>query len=527
MSKVICHLFILAVFCYGIGDIDRTVWYVHPDSALNSIQAALDSCADNDIVLVGRGTYYENIVWPNAQSISLLSQWGPDVTVIDGDSVARVITIADPAVDTTTLIRGFTIQRGAANGQGGGILCMNGADPVIKGNIICDNVADNGGGGVCILDGCSPIIINNIITHNVALTLNTQRGGGILCLPNTSPVITGNTITENVAGIYAGGIGLYQSSATITDNIIADNKVLSGHGQGGGIVISLGTPLISGNMISGNASAGGCGVWIYWASPIMLGNTITENVRSGSWGGGTVNIIESSPIIRGDTITNNQTDDGYGAGVICTQNSAPVIDSCVITNNIGTGLYSSVWSEPTITYCNISRNAGDGLCFNECSTATVMYNNIRDNERHGVYCLVNGNPKINYNDIAGNGWYGVNNATPSIIINAENNWWGDSTGPYHPDSNPGGSGDPVSDYVDFIPWLFDSVTSIEEEFTSTPIRKSSYRSTIFSGHLLLPEGRNCKVFDITGRVVTPDKIKPGIYFIEINGVISHKVIKIK
>ena len=25
---------------------EPTIWYVHPDSALNSIQAALDSCAD-------------------------------------------------------------------------------------------------------------------------------------------------------------------------------------------------------------------------------------------------------------------------------------------------------------------------------------------------------------------------------------------------------------------------------------------------------------------------------------------------
>lgn len=34
---------------------DRTIWYVHPDSALNTIQTGLDSCADNDIVLVAPG----------------------------------------------------------------------------------------------------------------------------------------------------------------------------------------------------------------------------------------------------------------------------------------------------------------------------------------------------------------------------------------------------------------------------------------------------------------------------------------
>ena len=51
--------------------------------------------------------------------------------------------------------------------------------------------------------------------------------------------------------------------------------------------------------------------------------------------------------------------------------------------------------------------------------------------------------------------------------------------------------------------------------------------TIFSGPLLLPTGNVCKVFDITGRVVTPQYTKPGVYFIEIDGQIQQKVIKVK
>ena len=51
--------------------------------------------------------------------------------------------------------------------------------------------------------------------------------------------------------------------------------------------------------------------------------------------------------------------------------------------------------------------------------------------------------------------------------------------------------------------------------------------TIFSGPLLLPEGKNCRVFDITGRVIAPEKIKPGIYFLEVDGDITQKVIKVK
>jgi len=51
--------------------------------------------------------------------------------------------------------------------------------------------------------------------------------------------------------------------------------------------------------------------------------------------------------------------------------------------------------------------------------------------------------------------------------------------------------------------------------------------TIFSGSLILPKAKKCKVFDIAGRVVMPDKIKAGIYFIEIDGQMTQKVVKIR
>ena len=69
---------------------------------------------------------------------------------------------------------------------------------------------------------------------------------------------------------------------------------------------------------------------------------------------------------------------------------------------------------------------------------------------------------------------------------------------------------------------------IEEE---TIIRhgkgQKTFGPTIFNGPLLLPEGKNCRVFDITGRVVMPERVKPGIYFIEVEGKIKQKVIKIR
>lgn len=76
-------------------------------------------------------------------------------------------------------------------------------------------------------------------------------------------------------------------------------------------------------------------------------------------------------------------------------------------------------------------------------------------------------------------------------------------------------------------WLLkiETDTGIDEE--NADVKMSDYGVTILSGPLLLSEGKNCRVFDITGSVVMPDRIKPGIYFIEIDGNITQKVIKIK
>jgi parallel beta-helix repeat protein len=52
--------------------------------------------------------------------------------------------------------------------------------------------------------------------------------------------------------------------------------------------------------------------------------------------------------------------------------------------------------------------------------------------------------------------YAVWNETGVVTITAENCWWNDPTGPYHPTLNPDGLGERVSDNVDFDPWISQS-----------------------------------------------------------------------
>ncbi|HEX7318730.1 MAG TPA: hypothetical protein VF399_00025 [bacterium] len=45
--------------------------------------------------------------------------------------------------------------------------------------------------------------------------------------------------------------------------------------------------------------------------------------------------------------------------------------------------------------------------------------------------------------------------------------------------------------------------------------------------MYLPKDKICKVFDIMGQVVTPDQLKPGVYFIQIDNKIVQKAVKVR
>ncbi|HCL00326.1 MAG TPA: hypothetical protein DHW42_09535 [Candidatus Marinimicrobia bacterium] len=89
---------------------------------------------------------------------------------------------------------------------------------------------------------------------------------------------------------------------------------------------------------------------------------------------------------------------------------------------------------------------------------------------NGIYSRSSSNPLINNNNIYNNTNYGVYNADASLVINAENNWWGDASGSNDPtdgspDYNPDGKGDKISDYVSYRPWRNQTIVGIEEDTT--------------------------------------------------------------
>ena len=160
----------------------------------------------------------------------------------------------------------------------------------------------------------------------------------------------------------------------------------------------------------GAASQPEAGDWLGIGFFGSEGGTIRHGVvRYGGFnvsGASLVRIDDASPEITDSELGFSKTSAIYitGAG------STPRIERNQITNNGGSAIY-----------------VYDGGSA-EVPTATITKNNITENT------------------------YGLRSIS-STPIEARNNWWGDVSGPYHPDLNPDGQGNPVSGDVRFDPWL--------------------------------------------------------------------------
>ena len=118
------------------GLLKGVIWHVpdpHP-----VIQAALDTCASGDTVLVAPGHYHERLVVPN-RTITLASHTlltGDTLfipqTILDGDSLGTVLTVAVGGLNRF-ILDGFTIQGGVGSHyHGGGIHFADSTDAEIR-----------------------------------------------------------------------------------------------------------------------------------------------------------------------------------------------------------------------------------------------------------------------------------------------------------------------------------------------------------------------------------------------------------
>jgi len=83
----------------------------------------------------------------------------------------------------------------------------------------------------------------------------------------------------------------------------------------------------------------------------------------------------------------------------------------------------------------------------------TLANSLINENNYGVY-RNSGTVNITQSSINQNESYGVYHSGTGTTT-AQNSWWGDVSGPYNPNQNPNGTGDRVSDNVEFTPWLLE------------------------------------------------------------------------
>ncbi len=165
------------------------------------IQAALDVANPGDTVLVYPGRYYENLTM-QTNNVILMSLEGTtgnpayiDSTVIDGCNLDRCVRIMQSSI----VVRGFSITQGLSNGAGGGI-SISQASAVINCKIY-DNTA-SAGGGVNII-GAEASLSGVHIYNNYAV----QLGGGMYATYTTGYAYSVTFDPINLCSIYNNRAG--------------------------------------------------------------------------------------------------------------------------------------------------------------------------------------------------------------------------------------------------------------------------------------------------------------------------------
>ena len=298
-----------------------------------SIQAAVDAAQNSDEIVVAPGTYSEAINFLG-KAIWLRSSDGAEVTTIDGTGFLHVVQCVS-SEGPDTVLEGFTITGGNANGLGG---------------------PDSRGGGMHNQDS-SPTVINCTFTGNSA-----SQGGGMYSRDSDVTVIN-CTFSANTA-VSGGGGGMHNDSLSPT--VIGCSFIANTASSGGGMQNESGSPTVIDCTFSGNSATGvGGGMQNQGSSPTVTNCTFSANTAELS-GGGMINDGPSSPTI-GNCIFEGNTSGGGGGAIRFVTGDDTTILGCTFTGNsadFGGAVFNS--GDLLVANCSFTDNVAviGGAVFN-------------------------------------------------------------------------------------------------------------------------------------------------------------------
>jgi hypothetical protein len=358
----------------------------------------------------------------------------------DQATIQAAITAAQPG-DTVLVapgtylenidFQGKAIRVTSSDGAGVTIVDGGGAGPVVTfkssegaGSVLNGLTLRNGspshtfpgtgtsGAGIWIYFS-SPTITSNVITGNHAICgigMEVQ-GGSAVIRGNT---ITGNTQAGGTGGCGGGGIEVTGDSShptatpLITGNTITNNS-LQGGGNGGGINVGFNaSPTIQNNFISGNAvwnSGGGILIQANSGTPtVVVQNIIVNNSTAGGGSGGGI-AASSRATLTANTIAGNTAFDG-SSGIFADRFGPITISNNLVVAALGqTGIVCSQFSStfPTFSHNDVTSPGGGQIYSSNCAAAAQGNGNISldpqfVNSANGDYHLQATSPAIDAGD---------------------------------------------------------------------------------------------------------------------------------
>jgi hypothetical protein len=254
-------------------------------------------------------------------------------------------------------VEGNTITLNTAETLGGGIYCFGFSSPTITNNVISENAAvQSCAGGLYMAFDCSGVVENNTITNNRAF-----HGAGVFCAENAGVTFSGNLISENECDTYGGGFYLIDDSPVIVGNTISLNRAAYG---GGGMAVTYAStgsdPEVDGNLVVENRSGtdSGGGISIFRSSGTYSNNVIALN-SSGSMGGGGIGCTHyASPVLRNNTVFRNRSKNQAGGIQIADHSTVQIINTLFREDEV------TYWGPPeigvgkssvlTISHCDVA-----------------------------------------------------------------------------------------------------------------------------------------------------------------------------
>ena len=209
------------------------------------------------------------------------------------------------------------------------------------------------------------------------------------------------------------------------------------------------------------------GIYFYNATNGKIDNATSYNNYYGIYLLGSNNQISNCDAYNNDdygiylvSSSNNQISNcGFYSnderGIYLSDSSINIITNCQVYNNNYYGLLLASSSNNQIINCEIY-NHNYGIYLGDSSNNQISNCTVHNNVNGIILCVSNN--KVHYCNIYENSQYGVTGSGDATY-----NWWGNETGPYHPDTNPDGTGDDVSDNVLYDPWLTEPTEPWEEK----------------------------------------------------------------